>query len=166
MKYLTLVRHGKSHSHADEQTDFERPLTEVGISDSSLIGSYIKKKLPVVDLIISSPAFRAAATSQIISDSLNYERTNILYYDKLYLCSVSDYFDILTDQESGNFHILVVSHNPGTTGLTNILTGRDIFSIPTCGFSHIGLGINNWEELEPGLGILLEYLTPAILRNV
>ncbi len=161
MKYLTLVRHGKSNNQEEEISDFDRRLTERGLSDALLIGSYIKDKLPKVDLIISSSALRSEDTAKIISDSIGYSHEKISYYDELYLCSVSEYIEILINQNLRHRHILLVSHNPGTTGFANILTNSDVISIPTCGFTHISLDIIKWDELEPGVGSLLSYISPS-----
>lgn len=162
MKTITFIRHAKSDWDNDLQ-DFERPLNKRGLKDAPIIGSQIKSKLPSIDLIISSPSIRTEQTAKIIAGSIGYPENNIKYYDELYHCSVSEYIEILIKQNIRHKHICIVSHNPGTTGIINILSNSDIHNVPTCGVANIELDIFNWEEVEPGIGKLKRYITPKDL---
>ena len=159
MKLLTLIRHAKAGMES-ELSDFDRPLNEKGIADAPKIGEYLNKKYPKPDLIISSPAVRAATTAEIIAEKVGYPVDKIKYLDELYLCSISEYIEILIEQSVKIRHIYIVSHNPGTTGFTNLLTNKDIENIPTCGAAHIELDLFKWEDVEPGTGKLVELVTP------
>jgi phosphohistidine phosphatase len=162
MKLLTLIRHAKSSEH-DDLSDFDRPLNERGKSDAVKIGKYLSNNIVKPDLIISSPALRATSTAEIIAQEIGYPIEKINYVDELYLCSVSEYIEVLIEQNIKIKHIFLISHNPGTTGFTNLLTDENISNIPTCGVAHIELDLYKWEDVEPGTGKLISYITPKTI---
>ncbi|MDR2009040.1 MAG: histidine phosphatase family protein [Bacteroidales bacterium] len=159
MKLLTLIRHAKSGMDND-LSDFDRPLNDKGNSDAEKMGEYLNANLPKPDLIISSPAVRAATTAEIIAEKTGYPEDKIKYVDELYLCSISEYIEVLIEQSVKTRHIFLISHNPGTTGFTNLLAGENIDNIPTCGVAHIELDLYKWEDVEPGTGKLVKFFTP------
>ncbi len=159
MKLLTLIRHAKSEQETD-LSDFDRPLNERGENDALKMGEYLSKNLPKPDLIISSPAERAARTAEIIAEKIGYPEDEIEWVDELYLCSVSEYVEVLIEQNVKIKHIFLVSHNPGTTGFANLLTNADLDDVPTCGVVHIELDFHKWDDIEPETGRLVKYVTP------
>ncbi len=163
MKFLTLIRHAKSDWDND-LNDFDRPLSARGLRDAPIMGQFLNTNVPKPDLIISSSAERAKQTAIIISEEIKYPPQKIDYYSDLYLCGISDYIEVIHQQEDEVKHIFLFSHNPGTTGFSNILCNTNIFNVPTCGVVHIELDIASWRELELGKGKLLEYLTPKSIR--
>lgn len=154
MKLLTLIRHAKSNQNTDLY-DFDRPLNEKGIKDAKKMGKHLAEKLPKPDLIISSPANRAAKTAEIIAQTTNYNLDKISFIDELYLCSTSEYIEILINQNPKINHIFVVSHNPGTTGFANLITGKYLEDVPSSSAIHISLDLYKWEDIEPDTGKLL-----------
>ncbi|MDL2262367.1 histidine phosphatase family protein [Bacteroidales bacterium OttesenSCG-928-I21] len=159
MKLLTLIRHAKAGT-IENLSDFDRPLNEKGCYDAEKIGEYLNKNLSKPDLIISSPALRAVATAEKIAQIIGYPADKIKYIDELYLCSTSEYIEVLLEQSVKIRHIFVVSHNPGTTNFVNLLTNENIDDIPTCGAAHIEIDIYKWEDIEPGTGSLKKLITP------
>lgn len=162
MKLLTLIRHAKSDWDNDLY-DFDRPLNERGEKDAPIMGEFLSKNLPKPDLIISSPALRAASTAEIIAKKCGYPIEKIKYIDELYLCSVSEYIEVLIEQSPKINHIFLISHNPGTTGFANLLTGELLNDMPTCSVAHIQLDLYKWEDIEPDTGKLLKYFTPKTI---
>jgi phosphohistidine phosphatase len=159
MKLLTLIRHAKSDWDNDLY-DFDRPLNAKGEKDAPKMGEYLAQNLPKVDLIISSPADRATSTAKIIADKVGYPIEKIQFIDELYLCSVSEYIEVLMDQNPKINHIFLISHNPGTTGFANLLTGGSLEEVPTCAVINISLDFYKWADIEPDTGKLLKYFTP------
>lgn len=159
MKLLTLIRHAKS-DHDNDLSDFDRPLSERGEKDAPKIGKYFAEKFPKPDLMISSPSVRTATTAEIIAKNIGYPVEKIHYVDELYLCSVPEYIEILLRQNHKNNHICIISHNPSTTALANMLTNEDIENIPTCGVAHIELDLFKWDDVEPGIGKLKNLIIP------
>ena len=72
MKKLVLIRHAKS-SWEHQVPDFERPLKKRGINDAQLISKYVKGKIEIPDLILSSDANRAKSTAIIFKESMELD---------------------------------------------------------------------------------------------
>lgn len=66
MKTLLLLRHAKSSWDDSSLRDFERPLAGRGKRDAPRIGKAFRKRGPLPDLIVSSPAARAKATVEAV----------------------------------------------------------------------------------------------------
>lgn len=159
MKQLILVRHAKS-DHSFDLEDFDRPLNKRGLRDAPIIAEYLKQNFPKPDIIISSPAKRTKTTTEIISKTLQIATEQIVFEEKLYLCYTSDYFEIINAQDNKYNTIMIVSHNPGTTEFSNILTGSKIDIVPTCGAINIQLQVENWSRVEPYSGKLVDFIYP------
>ena len=61
MKTLLLLRHAKSSWADDRLSDFDRPLNDRGREDAPRMGKLLRQHDLVPDLIIASPAKRAAS---------------------------------------------------------------------------------------------------------
>ncbi|HYQ61260.1 MAG TPA: histidine phosphatase family protein, partial [Desulfatiglandales bacterium] len=72
MKTLYLIRHAKSSWNYPELEDFERPLSNRGRKNALLMGTILKKLKAAPDLVISSPANRAAMTARMLADAIHY----------------------------------------------------------------------------------------------
>src|SRR6218665_523789 len=60
---LVLIRHAKSDWGNPGQADFDRPLNARGKKNAPEMGKRLQQKQVIPDLIISSPAMRAATTA-------------------------------------------------------------------------------------------------------
>ena len=155
MKTLTLLRHAKS-SWADRGlSDFDRPLNKRGQIAAPLMGKRLVNKSIKPDIIVSSPAKRAAQTIKIICELVNYPKPKIVWNEKIYEASTSTLISIIQEINSELDHVLLCGHNPGFTDLSNLLTDKkNIDNIPTCGVVSINFDIQNWNHVSPGIGEL------------
>jgi phosphohistidine phosphatase len=146
MKNLFLVRHGKSSWDLPELDDFERPLNNRGRLDAPLMARLLKNKKIKPDIMISSPASRAAMTTRIISGILDYPTSDIFYADKIYDAGIPEL--IQTIKTIGDHHTsaMLIGHNPGLTFLANHLADHHITNLPTCGICAIDLDIRKWSQ--------------------
>jgi phosphohistidine phosphatase len=69
MKTLFILRHAKSSWNEPDLSDFERPLNRRGLEAAPLIGETMKKNQFQPDLIVSSPAKRAAQTANLVKEA-------------------------------------------------------------------------------------------------
>lgn len=159
MKLLTLIRHAKSEQDT-EDSDFDRILTEQGIDDAYKVGEYLAQHFPKPDLIISSPAERAAHTAEIIAEQIGYSTEEINFIDEIYLCSPSEYFEVLMEQNVKIKHIFLIAHNPSITSFANLLSGAEVDNMPTCSVAHIKLDFHKWDDIEADTGKILEFIIP------
>lgn len=154
MKTLYLVRHAKSSWKYPNLEDFERPLNKRGRKSALFMGAILNQLEVAPDLIISSPANRAAMTARIIADIMNYPLDKIRYSDTLYLSSENVLFHLLDNIDDAVNQAMLIGHNPELTNLANTITDRQISNIPTCGVCCLDLDIPSWAEIGEHCGKL------------
>ena len=146
MKTLYLVRHAKSSWKYPRLDDFERPLNKRGRSNAPFMGSILKKLKVAPDIIISSPANRAATTARIIADAIDYPLEKIRYDETIYGSSEYDLLQVIQQLDDAINQAMLVSHNPALTDLSNSIGDTAISNIPTCGICCVNLNISSWAK--------------------
>jgi phosphohistidine phosphatase len=147
MKTLYLVRHAKSSWKYPNLDDFERPLNKRGRRNAPFMGEILKKLKIAPDLIISSPANRAATTARIIADTIDYPLEEIQYDETIYASSEYDLLQVIQQLDNGVNQAMLVSHNPAITDLANSIGDTSVSNIPTCGVFCLGLNISSWAKI-------------------
>ena len=154
MKTLFLARHAKSSWKYPDLDDFERPLNKRGRKNAPFMGKILKKLKVAPDLIISSPANRAAMTARIIAAKINYPIENIQYSEAVYEFSEGALFDVVKRIDDDVIKAMVVGHNPAINGLANYIGDQPIGNIPTCGVFCVELDISSWTKTSEHCGQL------------
>ena len=154
MKTLYLVRHAKSSWKYPNLDDFERPLNKRGRKNAPFMGSVLKKLKVAPDLVISSPANRAAMTVRIIAAAINYPLENILYSETIYEFSENVLIHVVKQIDDAVNKAMVVGHNPAINGLANYIGDQPISNIPTCGVFCVELDISSWAKIAEHCGKL------------
>jgi len=159
MKILYLLRHAKSSWNNPKLDDFERPLNKRGHYDAPLMGNLMEKLNILPDLIISSPAIRAAMTTRFIADPINYPLNKIHYNENIYDAGESQLLDIIYSVNDSIKKLMLVGHNPSFTYFAHFLAKFDVNNIPTCGLFGAELNIASWLKIKKNCGkvILYEY---------
>jgi len=147
MKTLYLARHAKSSWKYPNLDDFERPLNKRGRKSAPSMGKILKKLKVAPDLIISSPANRAAMTARIIADIINYPLEKIRYSESIYEFSENALISVVKDIDDAVKKAMVVGHNPALNGLANYIGDQPISNIPTCGVYCVELDIASWAKI-------------------
>ena len=160
MKTLYLLRHAKSSWANPKLDDFERPLNSRGHHDAPLMGNLLDKLNILPDLLISSPAIRAAMTSRIVAEAINYPLDKIRYDENIYEAGVSDLLDIIYSIDDNVNKLMLVGHNPAFTYFSHYLTKHDVQNIPTCGLYGVNLEISSWTKIKKNCGKLVCYEYP------
>ena len=111
------------------------------------MGSILKKLKVAPDLVISSPANRAATTARIIADSIDYPLEKIQYDETIYGSSEYDLVQVIQQLDDAVNQAMLVSHNPAITDLANSLGDTAISNIPTCGVFCLNLNISSWTKI-------------------
>jgi phosphohistidine phosphatase len=146
MKSLILVRHAKSDWADSSLTDFDRPLNERGKRDAPLMAQRLLDKKIKINLIIASPAKRAAKTARIFAETLSLKKENIIYKPELYLAGSEVFYSVVENIGSSADCVALFSHNNGITDFANMLTNSRVDNIPTCGIFAIKLKLNDWKD--------------------
>ena len=147
MKTLYLVRHAKSSWKYPNLDDFERPLNKRGRKSAPIMGKILKKLKVTPDLVLSSPANRAAMTARIIAASINYPLENIRYGEAIYEFSESALIHVVKQIDDAVNKAMVVGHNPAINGMANYIADQSISNIPTCGVFCVDLDISSWAKI-------------------
>ncbi|OQY92543.1 MAG: phosphohistidine phosphatase [Sphingobacteriales bacterium UTBCD1] len=146
MKILILIRHAKSSQGDGTINDFERPLNERGKNDAPVMARRLIARGIKVDMLISSPAKRAAKTAKLFAKELEIENEKIVFKTELYLASVDIFYDVIEKANNNAGCIAVFSHNPSVTDFANDLTEVHVDNIPTCGIFAIKADTGNWAD--------------------
>lgn len=160
MKTLFLVRHAKSSWKYPDLDDFERPLNKRGRKNAPFMGSILKGLQVNAELILSSPAIRAAITARTIALCLDYPLEDIVYSEASYHASEHDLLDVVAGQDDRFKGVMLVGHNPGLTTLANSVGDTPISNIPTCGACGFELNILNWNDVRNHRGKLIFFEYP------
>lgn len=160
MKVLYVVRHAKSSWDDPSLNDFDRPLSDRGLRDAPHIGKHLHSRNISPDLIITSPALRALRTCELLAAELHYPVERILKSADLYHADEDDLLDIVRGIKEGYHSVLLVAHNPGLTAFVNLLLNENIHNVPTSGLVACEMEIEEWKQLDWGMGKLLFYETP------
>jgi phosphohistidine phosphatase len=154
MKNLYLVRHAKSSWKFPALDDFERPLNKRGRKNAPFMGNVLKKLKVAPDLVISSPANRAATTARIIAAAINFPLENIRYSETVYEFSENALIPVVQQIDDAVKKAMIVGHNPAINGLANYIGDQPIGNIPTCGAYCVRLDITSWIEISERCGKL------------
>jgi len=154
MKTLYLVRHAKSSWKYPNLDDFERPLNKRGSKNAPFMGKILKNLKVTPDLVISSPANRAAMTARIIADKINYPLDKIRYSETIYEVSANVLIHFIEQTDDAVNKVMVVGHNPALTDLANYFGGKLISNIPTCGVFCVDFDISSWAKISEHCGKL------------
>ena len=153
MKRLYLVRHAKSSWKDPKLDDFDRPLNKRGKRDAPFMGQRLREANVRPDLIISSPAKRAAKTAKIIAAQIAYPLKKIQWTESLYAAGTLILLQVLREIDDSVERAMLVGHNPGLTLLAELLTSETIDNIPTSGAFALDLDIESWSQTGEGSGI-------------
>ena len=152
MKTIYLVRHAKSSWKYPELDDFERPLNKRGRKNAPFMGRLLQELNVAPDLVISSPANRAAMTARIIAAALDYPLEDILYSEAIYEFGEKALIDVVKEIDDALNQAMVVGHNPATNGLANYIGDQPVGNIPTCGVFCVELDIASWSNIKAHCG--------------
>ena len=160
MKTLYLLRHAKSSWDNPKLDDFERPLNKRGHHDAPLMGNLLEKLNILPDLIISSPAVRAAMTSRFVADAINYPLKQIQYDENIYEAGDSQLLEVIYGVDDTIDKLMLVGHNPSFTYFSHFLSNHDVSNIPTCGLFGAEIDISSWTKIKKNSGKTLLYEYP------
>ncbi len=160
MKTLYLARHAKSSWKYPKLDDFERPLNKRGRKNVPLMGSVLAKLKVAPDLIISSPANRAAMTARVLAAAIDYPLENIQYSEAIYEFSEFALIEVIQQIDDELKAVMLFGHNPGITGLANYVGDQSISNIPTCGVFCAELNISSWADISEQCGKMIFFEFP------
>jgi phosphohistidine phosphatase len=163
-KTLVIIRHAKSTWEYGHISDLDRPLKEIGISNTILVSSKLKDLKIVPDLVISSPAVRALHTALIVSRELGYPAGKIQIDPGFYSESEDDILGLIKVVGDNVNTLFVFGHNPGFTFLSNYFLNHSIDNLPTSGVVILNFKTDKWSSLSKGCVVDENLILPKELK--
>jgi phosphohistidine phosphatase len=159
---LVLIRHAKSDWGNPDQADFDRPLNARGKKDAPEMGRRLKKKKVIPDLIISSPAMRAATTAKLMAAEVGYDPEQIRWVEKMYHCPSEVFEEIITsgDIDDTVKTVFMFAHNPGITHFAfEAAPSLRIDDMPTCAVVGLSFTADHWSDFATAkrTGLFFDY---------
>ena len=156
MKTLTLFRHAKTERDSTSGRDFDRKLIDRGQEDSRRVGEEMRKLGIEFDLVLSSPAARAAETAELAGLKPRFD-------ERIYDAASSALLAIVQAADNQTARLAMVGHNPGFERLASRLIGQ-IVEMPTGSLIEIDIPVGQWSEVDDGSGRVVRFIRPKELR--
>ena len=112
------------------------------------------------DVILASPAKRAAKTAAAVAKAIEFPKSAITWDERLYGADVGVLAEILWGIDESCTHAMLFGHNPGFTDLCNWVTRSFVDNIPTCGVAIIQLNVDRWKDVGSGSGEIMDFDYP------
>ena len=156
MKSLTLFRHAKTERDSTSGRDFDRRLIERGQNDSKRMGEEMRSLGLEFDLVLSSPAARAAETAELAALTPRFD-------ERIYDAASSELLAIVQSAEVEIDRLAMVGHNPGFERLASRLIGQMV-EMPTGSLIEIEIPVDRWADVDDGIGRVVRFVRPKELR--
>lgn len=157
MKYLYLIRHGKSSWADDSIRDHARPLNHRGLKQLAPMSKVVRAAGVLNGPIFCSDATRARQTLDgLIPEDL---RQNTQVDPALYTFNYRTLIDWLRARKDEG-SITLIGHNPALEELADYLLKQAPESFPTAAVMQIALPVKHWHKLARNKGRLEQFLTP------
>lgn len=160
MRQLALIRHAKSSWDEPALDDFDRPLNKRGNRDAPFMGQKLKELGAEFDVIITSPAARALATTRLIAAEIGYPEEKIQTDERIYEASWQRLLEVVNDVDDVNSRVALVGHNPGMSHFAAVLAGDGPGDMPTCAIVLLEFDVAGWSEVGPAMAILRSFEYP------
>lgn len=168
MHSLYVLRHAKSSWELAGELDYERGLTERGLTDAKLIAGEIERRKIAIDLVICSGATRARETLTGIAPALD-PQTPIEYDDRLYQATAMKVASVVREVPETVGSLLIVGHNPSFHDFAVDIARegdeleRLAAKFPTAALAEFELD-GTWADLKSDSARLSAFTAPKQLR--
>lgn len=126
--------------------DFDRPLNKRGELNAPFMGSKLKKKKVMPDIILSSPAKRAKTTAKIIAKEVGFSK-KIVFREDLYETDPISLHKIVKKVDDKNSIVFLFGHNPELNMLAENYVDFEE-NIVTCGVVKIEFDCDKWKKID------------------
>ncbi|MGB5208331.1 MAG: histidine phosphatase family protein [Azonexus sp.] len=164
-KLLLILRHGKSDWTTGLE-DFHRPLVGRGRKGARKMGTWIRHLDLVPDVVLSSPAARAKATTEAACKAMGLSLDRVLWDERLYEAPGTQVLSVLAAAPKKAKRVLLVGHNPGLEELIHLLVGEppdipeDGKLLPTAALARLEVA-GNWHDAGSCCAHLLSVTRPG-----
>ena len=164
MDRLILMRHGKAERDSKSGEDFDRKLTDRGVRESAAMAANLADLGLVPDIALVSAAQRTRETWDRVAGAVLETRPEVRYLDALYHAAPDVMLAHLRHATQPT--VMMIGHNPGIAEFAARLPARPVFDpdfrkFPTCATLIIDFQIDDWSEVKPGFGSMLDFFPPS-----
>ena len=147
MKTWIMVRHAKS-SWALDVPDRERPISDRGVRDATLVGKELNKYKLNIEQVFSSPAKRTFDTSLLMVAELGLSNEEIQIEEKLYDFNGSQVLDFVSKLPDKLNTVMSFGHNYSCTYIAQMLGNFSKSNIPTATAVIFRFDVSSWSKVE------------------
>jgi phosphohistidine phosphatase len=119
------------------------------------MGEEVKQLGLTYDLVLASPAQRAAETIELVGQSPRFE-------DRIYDASTGALLALVQKTHDQVDRLMLVGHNPGFERLAGQLSGSSV-DFPAGALVEIELPIDHWRDAGATIGTLVRFISPKEL---
>ena len=123
------------------------------------MGRFLSEKDEVPDVAISSTAVRARTTLERAMRAGGWS-CRVEQLDELYLPSPHGLLHVLQQQPDEVGSVMLVGHEPAWSETLALLVGGGEFRFPTAAMARVEMSVDQWADLDFGLGELRWMVTP------
>ena len=160
MPALMLLRHAKSDWNTRYGHDRERPLNKRGVRSAGAVGTFVADHGLVPDLILTSPAVRAATTAELAASTGGWD-TDIVTVPELYGADPGTVLDLVR-RVSDVDRLLLVGHEPTMSGFLGLISGSHL-RVSTAALASLRLLHSRWADAGWGTAELEMFVRPRLL---
>ncbi|MEV8097439.1 histidine phosphatase family protein [Kitasatospora sp. NPDC085879] len=165
---IIVLRHAKA-DWPNQVADHERPLADRGRHQAPEAGRWLTDSGINPDYVLCSTALRTRETWKLAAHELPKRPRRTVYEDRVYEASPGEIIAVLQETPDEFADLILVGHNPGVLGLTQVLAGDEgdvdalnrlrLSSFPTAAIAVLSFA-GPWKSVEPGVAKLDSYHTP------
>ena len=148
------MRHAEAQSPLAAANDFDRVLTEKGISDASKASQFLFESELSIDQLIYSSAARTTTTAQLIGELNKMDAPDMEANEQLYNAPVGTVLDLILRLNNDWETVMLVGHNPTFSYLAEYLTDHSPINLLPSHLVSIQFEVESWTMLTQGLGRL------------
>ncbi|MFD5450521.1 SixA phosphatase family protein [Streptomyces sp. NPDC003470] len=163
---IILFRHAKADW--PQVSDHERPLADRGRKEAAEAGRRLADTGISVDQALCSTSLRTRETWKLAVAEFPH-RPKTVYEERIYEASPGELIALLNETPDDLRNVLVIGHNPGMEGLTEVLAGSAEDDVrermgrrgfPAAAFAVLSF-TGSWKTVEPGMASLDDYWAPT-----
>ena len=147
MKTWIMVRHAKS-SWVLDMPDSERPISDRGVRDATLVGKELNKYKLNIEQVFSSPAKRTFDTSLLMVAELGLSNKEIQIEEKLYDFHGAQVLDFVSKLPDRLNTVMSFGHNYSCTYIAQMLGNFSKSNIPTATAVIFRFDVSSWSKVE------------------
>ncbi|WP_354642846.1 SixA phosphatase family protein [Kitasatospora camelliae] len=159
---IIVLRHARA-DWPNQVADHERPLADRGRLQAADAGRWLADSGINPDYVLCSTSLRTRETWKLVAHELPKRPRKTAYEERVYEASPGQIIEVLQETPEDHSDVLLVGHNPGVLGLTQVLAGDEgdrealnqlrLGGFPTAAIAVLSFG-GPWKGVEPGVARL------------